>query len=81
MSIHGDTKHILACIQACVEAQDGRGRWRPMRTLLAALRSPMQESQVIAQATANAAVNFGAWLAAWKPAGGDDPTPAGQDGE
>lgn len=65
MSIARDLKHIRACINAVYRAGDGRGRWRPMRALRAALQPPVQESQVIAQATANAAASFGAWLAAW----------------
>ena len=65
MTIHSDIQHVRVCIQACVAAQDGRGRWRPARALQAALRPPLQQSDVIATATANAAANFGTWLAAW----------------
>lgn len=67
MSIHSDAQRIRACIEACVEAKDGRGRWRPMQALHAALQPAMQASDVIARATVNAAGNFGGWLAAWRP--------------
>ena len=63
LMIHNDAKHIRTCIQACVSARDGRGRWRQKLALIAALQPPMQKSQVIAMATAEAACNFGAWLA------------------
>lgn len=67
MTLDTDTQLIRACIHACVEAKDGRGRWRPMQALHAALQPAMQASDVIARATANAAGNFGGWLAAWIP--------------
>ena len=55
------TDIIGTCIRACVNAQDGRGRWRPANTCAAELEA-IGTQPGTAACTALAAARFGAWL-------------------
>lgn len=51
---------VQRCIERCVKAKDGRGRWRAENDCVAQLGAG-----AVAADTAAAARRIGTWLAAW----------------